>query len=447
MKGAVGVETGRVAAKDLLLQRIRDRTAVVGVVGLGYVGLPFAVEKAKVGYRVIGVEQNPQRAARVNEGENYIADVRDEDLRELVAKGFLRAVTDFALVPEMDVIVIAVPTPLTRNLTPDLQYVERVTREIAARLRPGQLVCLESTTYPGTTEEVMLPLLESGGLRVERDFFLAHSPERVDPGNKRYTTKNTTKVVGGVGPESLEVAVAFYSQTIERVVAVSSAKAAELVKVFENTFRAVNIALVNELTLLCDRMGLNVWEVLDAAFTKPFGIMPFYPGPGVGGHCIPIDPHYLEWKAKELNFNTHFIALAGEINRKMPEFVREKALRVLNRLGVVPSRARILVLGVAYKRDIGDYRESPALDVIRLLRQDGATVVYHDPYVPALRDPDLAMQSQPLAAELLEAQDLVVITTDHSSLDYSWVVRHARHVLDTRNATRAVAEREKITLL
>jgi len=436
------------AKKEELLQKIRDKTAIVGVVGLGYVGLPFAVEKAKVGFKVIGIENNPLRAAKVNRGENYIQDVRDEELRELVSKGLIVADTGFERVPEMDVIVICVPTPLTKNLTPDLQYVEKVTREIALRLRPGQLVSLESTTYPGTTEEVMLPILESSDLKVERDFFLVHSPERVDPGNKRYTTHNICKVVGGVGPNSLEVGVAFYSQTVKRVIPVSSAKVAEMVKVFENTFRAVNIALVNELALLCDRMGISVWEVLEAAFTKPFGIMPFWPGPGVGGHCIPVDPHYLEWKAKELNFNTHFIALAGEINRKMPEFVREKANRILNCLGIPPSRAKILVLGVAYKRDLNDYRESPAIEVIRLLRADGAEVVYHDPYVPSFRDGDLAMESKPLTAELLSAQDLVIITTDHTNIDYAWVVACAKHVFDTRNATKDVREnRHKITLL
>jgi UDP-N-acetyl-D-glucosamine dehydrogenase len=354
---------------EKLKRKIATRQAVVGVVGLGYVGLPFAVEKAKVGFRVLGVEQNPSRVQKVNHGESYIGDVSTEILKEVVDKGLLRAETGFDRVAEMDVIVIAVPTPLTRNLTPDLQYVERVTREIAQRLRPGQLISLESTTYPGTTEEVMLPILEQSGLKVEEDFFLVHSPERVDPGNKRYTTKNTTKVVGGVGPRSLEAGVFFYSQTIEKVVPVSSAKAAELVKVFENTFRAVNIALVNELAMLCDRMGLNVWEVLDAAFTKPFGIMPFYPGPGVGGHCIPIDPHYLEWKAKEYNFNTHFIALAGEINRKMPEFTVEKALRLLAQEGVPVRGAKVLVLGVAYKRDVADHRGSPAIEVIRGLKR------------------------------------------------------------------------------
>ncbi|MGQ9756206.1 MAG: nucleotide sugar dehydrogenase [Desulfotomaculales bacterium] len=434
--------------KEVVLKKIAARSAVVGVVGLGYVGLPLAVEKAKLGYRVLGVEQNPVRAAKVNRGENYIGDVSDEELRRLVEAGAIRAHTGFDLVPEMDVIVICVPTPLTRNLTPDLQYVEQVTWEIARRLRPGQLVSLESTTYPGTTEEVMLPILESSGLQGDEDFFLVHSPERVDPGNRRYTTKNISKVVGGIGPASLEVGVAFYGQTVTRVVPVSSARAAELVKVFENTFRAVNIALVNELAMLCDRMELNVWEVLDAAFTKPFGIMPFYPGPGVGGHCIPIDPHYLEWKAKELNFNTHFIALAGEINRRMPEFVRQKALRILNGLGVPPSRAQILVLGVAYKKDVADHRESPALEIIRLLQKDGARVLYHDDLVPFIRERDLEMASVPLTEEVLRESDLVIITTDHSHIDYNWVVDRARHVLDTRNATRCVtSHRERITLL
>jgi nucleotide sugar dehydrogenase len=430
-----------------LLRKIQDRSAVVGMVGLGYVGLPFAVEKAKAGFRVIGIEQNPDRAKRVNAGENYIPDVKDEELSDLVRTGRLEAVTNFARAAEMDVIVIAVPTPLTHNLTPDLQFVENATRELARHARPGQLISLESTTYPGTTDEVMRPILEASGLNVEEDIFLAHSPERVDPGNKRYQTRNTTKVVGGVGPESLKLAIAFYGQTVERVVPVTSARAAELVKVFENTFRAVNIALVNEMALLCDRMGLNVWEVLDAAFTKPFGIMPFYPGPGVGGHCIPLDPHYLEWKAREFNFNTRFIGLAGEINRRMPEFVREKAHRVLNRLGVAPSRAKVLCLGVSYKRDLGDFRESPAVEVLKLLREDGAEVSYHDPFVPAFEENGLSMQGVPLTDQVVRDSDLVIVLSDHTCIDYRWLAENAKHVLDTRNAMRNVSEREKITLL
>ncbi|MBG0744685.1 MAG: nucleotide sugar dehydrogenase [Cylindrospermopsis raciborskii KL1] len=369
---------------DELREKITNRTAIIGVIGLGYVGLPFAVEKAKVGFQVIGIEQNPVRAERVNYADNYISDVKDDDLKHVVAIGNLRAVTQFDCLPEIDVLVICVPTPLSKNLTPDLTYVESVTRSISKFLRKGQLITLESTTYPGTTDEVMRPMLEQSGLKQGVDFFLAHSPERVDPGNKRYTTKNTSKVVGASDPDSLIVAKLFYEQTIDHVVTVSSAKSAELVKVFENTFRAVNIALVNELALLCDRMGIDVWEVLDAANTKPFGIMPFYPGPGVGGHCIPIDPHYLEWKAKEFNFDTHFIALAGEINRKMPDFVREKTCRVLNKLGVAPSRSKILILGVAYKKDLSDWRESPAIHVITKLLEDGVEIAYHDPFVPEI---------------------------------------------------------------
>jgi len=432
------------AYKRDLLAKIADRSAVVGVVGLGYVGLPFAVEKAKVGFRVVCIEQNPLRAEAINRGESYIPDVRSDELKELAERGLIHAVTDFRHAASLDAVVICVPTPLTKNRTPDLQHVESVTRELCKVLRPGQLVSLESTTYPGTTDEVMLAILSESGLKADEEFFLAHSPERVDPGNLRYSTKNTNKVVGGVGPHSLEVATMFYSQTVDEVIALSSTKAAELTKVFENTFRAVNIALVNELMLLCDRMNLNVWEVLQAAYTKPFGIMPFYPGPGVGGHCIPIDPHYLEWKAKELNFNTHFIALAGEINRKMPQFVAEKATRLLNSLGKAVSRSRLLVMGVAYKKQLGDCRESPALDVIRLFRERGAEVRYHDPYVGQI-DGDV---SQFLTEELVEESDLVLITTDHENIDYEWLVAHAQHVLDTRNATRHVREgREKITLL
>lgn len=432
-----------------LQEKIKTHTALVGVVGLGYVGLPFAVEKAKVGFPVVGIEQNSIRAERVNTADNYIADVKDEDLKRVVSSGKLQAVVSFERIAEMDVIVICVPTPLTKNLTPNLSYVEKVTQSIAKHLRPGQLVTLESTTYPGTTDEVMRSLLEeSSGLKQGQDFFLAHSPERVDPGNQRYTTKNTSKVVGASDPHSLEVATLFYKQTIEHVVPVSSAKAAELVKVFENTFRAVNIALVNELALLCDRMDIDVWEVLDAANTKPFGIMPFYPGPGVGGHCIPIDPHYLEWKAKEFNFETHFIALAGEINRQMPEFVREKAWRVLNNLGIAPSKAQVLVCGAAYKKNLADWRESPAIAVISHLLEDKATVSYHDPYVPEIQVFGKNFYSVDLTDKTISAADLVIIATDHSQIDYVNLVQQAKAVLDTRGVTRHFnCDREKVTLL
>jgi UDP-N-acetyl-D-glucosamine dehydrogenase len=431
-----------------LEEKIVNKKAIIGVIGLGYVGLPFAVEKAKVGFKVIGIEQNPLRAERVNSADNYISDVKDDELKKVVTEGNLKAVTGFDIISEIDVLVICVPTPLTKNLTPDLSYVESVTRGIAKGLRKAQLVTLESTTYPGTTDEVIRPVLEETGLRQGKDFFLAHSPERVDPGNKRYTTKNTNKVVGASDNNSLAVAKLFYEQTIETVIPVSSAKAAELVKVFENTFRAVNIALVNELALLCDRMNIDVWEVLDAANTKPFGIMPFYPGPGVGGHCIPIDPHYLEWKAKEFNFDTHFIALAGEINRRMPEFVREKTFRVLNKLGVAPSKAKVLVIGVSYKKDLADWRESPSIHIISRLLSDGVDISYHDSFVPTISIDSRIFNSIPLNNETLASPDLVIIATDHSEIDYVNLVNNSRAVLDTRGVTRKFdCVKEKVALL
>jgi UDP-N-acetyl-D-glucosamine dehydrogenase len=436
------------SSKLELLKKIVDKSAVIGVVGLGYVGLPFAVEKCKVGFRVIGIEQNPKRAAGVNAGENYIGDVDNQELQEAVSSGKLKAVVGFDMVPELDAIVICVPTPLTKNLTPDLSYIKSVTEQIAPHLRPGQLVTLESTTYPGTTDDVMRPILESvSGLQQGKDFFLAHSPERVDPGNQRYSTKNTNKVVGASDPDSLEVSTVFYQQTIDHVVPVSSAKAAELVKVFENTFRAVNIALVNELALLCDRMEIDVWEVLDAANTKPFGIMPFYPGPGVGGHCIPLDPHYLEWKAKEYNFNTRFIRLAGEINRSMPEFVLHKTVRMANDQGVAMSRAKVLCLGVAYKKDIDDWRESPAMEVMALLKKQGADVSYYDPYVPAVTIEGHPYNSAVDLAAAVSAADLVLITTEHSNVDYQLVIDRARAILDTRGITRKLQDPDNKVIL
>jgi UDP-N-acetyl-D-glucosamine dehydrogenase len=421
------------------IEKIENRTACVGVVGLGYVGLPFLVEKTKVGFRVVGIDHNHQRAEMVASGRSYISDVKDEDLHEGLRRGLISTATSLEAVRELDVVVICVPTPLGAGLTPDLQYIESVTREIANNLRPGQLISLESTTYPGTTEEVMKPILEESGLEAGVDFYLAHSPERVDPGNKRYTTKNTNKVVGGSDPVSLEVATCFYNQTIEHIVPVSSTKAAELVKVYENTFRAVNIALANEVALLCDRMGLDVWEVLEAAFTKPFGIMPFYPGPGVGGHCIPLDPHYLEWKAREYNFHTHFIALAGETNRKMPEFVVDKATRMLNTVRKCLNGSRILLLGMAYKADLSDCRESPAIEVYLRLQQAGAEVSYHDTWLPVINEHKVRAMSVKLTSDVLRNADLVIITTNHSDVDYRRVVELAPLILDTRNVTREIA--------
>jgi UDP-N-acetyl-D-glucosamine dehydrogenase len=442
-----GTETTQQLVQNLI-RRIEDTTAKVGVVGLGYVGLPFAVEKGKVGFKVLGFDRSAHRVDLVNKGKNFIGDVSDGDLRELVDGGFIKATTEMDRLADMDTIVIAVPTPLNKNLNPDLQYVEKVTQEIAKRLRPGQLISLESTTYPGTTDEIMKPILEATGLKAGVDFFLAHSPERVDPGNARYTTKNTTKVVGASDAASRQVAVAFYRKTILNVVEVSSAATAEITKVFENTFRAVNIALVNELTILCDRMNLNVWEVLDAAFTKPFGIMPFYPGPGVGGHCIPLDPHYLEWKAREFNFNTRFIALAGEINRHMPEFVVEKTLRLLSDRSRGLRGSRILALGVAYKKDIDDPRESPAGEVIKLLKERHATVIYHDPHVPYFTEFGLDLHNVPLTVEEVKRADMVLLLTDHTGVDYDMVVREAVQLLDTRNATKRVTgDKSNVVLL
>lgn len=441
--------TGELSLTEALLHKIADRSAVVGVVGLGYVGLPFAVEAAKAGFHVLALDIDQKRVDQVNRGENYIGDVDDTELADLVKEGMIEATATFDRVREMDAVVIAVPTPLDKNLIPDVSFIQAVSKELGARIRRGQLVSLESTTYPGTTEEVILPeLIKNSRLKVEEDFFLAYSPERVDPGNRTFNTKNTNKVVGGVGPESLKVASALYGATIEQIVPVSCARTAEMAKVFENTFRAVNIGLVNELMLLCDRMGLNIWEVLEAANTKPFGIMRFMPGPGVGGHCIPLDPHFLEWKAREYNFRTRFIELAGEVNRSIPEFVVSKSARVLNTRKKSVLGSRVLILGVSYKRDIDDWRESPSLDIMRLFEAQGATVVYHDPYVPEFTEHGHTHKGVDLTDLELASADLVVIATDHRCVDYQRVVDLAQVILDTRNvATGCRGAAEKVTLL
>ncbi|HUS89408.1 MAG TPA: nucleotide sugar dehydrogenase [Desulfosporosinus sp.] len=431
-----------------LKEKILKHEARIGVIGLGYVGLPLAVEKGKVGFPVIGFDINVERVGRVNAADNYIGDVLDEDLQNVVRKGLLVATTDFSRLAECDVVIICVPTPLTITRDPDISYIQASTERIVHYLRPGQLITLESTTYPGTTEEVILPLLEKTGLKVGKDFFLAFSPERVDPGNKRFSTKNTSKVVGGMTPVCLEIAYALYIQTITNVVPVSSPAAAELTKVFENTYRAVNIAMVNELMMLCDRMGIDIWEVVEAAGTKPFGIQTFYPGPGVGGHCIPIDPFYLTWKAREYDFHTRFIELAGEINVEVSYYVVNKVVRALNNENKSLKDAKIFILGVAYKKDIDDMRESPALKIIELLRKQGANITYHDPFIPVIEPhggSTLHLESVPLTDEVLADADSVLILTDHSNVDYERVVAKARLVVDTRNATKNVLEnREKI---
>ena len=446
---AIEMETeSRVNHAEQLRNKFRNHTATVAVAGAGYVGLPLAVEKAKVGFPVVCLDRNATRVNQINQGENYIRDVRDEEFKQVVADAKLRATTDFAELSGADVVIICVPTPLTVHKEPDLQYVRNVTGEIAKHMHPGILVSLESTTYPGTTEEVILPALAETGLKVGHDFFLVHSPERVDPGNARYTTKNTNKLVGGVTEACTDVGAAFYGETIIKVIRCSSPAIAEMAKVFENTYRAVNIALVNEMALLCDQMGLNVWEMLDAAFTKPFGIQPFYPGPGVGGHCIPIDPFYLAWKAREFDFPTRFIELAGEINLRMPHYVVGKAERILGTTGKSLRGARILVLGAAYKRDLPDCRESPSIKVMELLLGEGAIVEYHDPLVPQVEIQKLrygrllgvvGLESVELNHESLKRPDLVIVATDHSGVDYSCIVSNARAVLDTRNVIQSPA--------
>jgi len=421
---------------DELKRRLVARDAVVGVVGLGYVGLPLAVEQARAGFRVVGLDDNGAKVDQVNRGENYIPDVADADLAAMVEAGRFSATTRYSDLARADVILVAVPTPLTPNKEPDLSYILAVADRIRGILRAGQLVVLESTTYPGTTEEVLRPILETSGLRVGEELFIAYSPERVDPGNAVYHTRNTPKLVGGSTAVCGELAALFYRQSLTEVVQVASPAVAEMAKVFENTYRAVNIALVNEMALLADRMGLDVWAVLEAAGTKPFGIQIFQPGPGVGGHCIPLDPFYLAWKAREYDFSTRFIELAGEINLRMPYFVVEKLQAGLNALRKPLNGASVLLLGVAYKKDINDPRESPALKVMELLEARGARVSYHDPNIPVLR-PQASFtrtaRSVPLDPERLKAVDAVVVTTDHSNVDYRLVADYAPFVLDTRN--------------
>lgn len=433
---------------NVLKEKVNNTIARIAVIGLGYVGLPLAVEKAKVGFDVIGIDKNRERVNLINQGRNYIGDVKDEELQELVRQNKLRATDDFNVLKEADVIVICVPTPLSKNRDPDISYILAATREVAQNLRKGHLITLESTTYPGTTAEVVLPRLEATGLKVGEDFFLAFSPERVDPGNKRFTTKNTSKIVGGVTPVCLDIACCFYRKTITHVVPVSSPAIAEMTKVFENTYRAVNIALVNELMFLCSKMKVDIWEVIDAAATKPFGIHTFYPGPGVGGHCIPIDPFYLTWKAREYNFHTRFIEVAGQINIEAPFYTVEKVRQALNKLKKSVKGSRILILGIAYKKDIDDLRESPALKVIEILQNDHADLVYHDPFIPEIKADEefpFEMKSIELNEEEIKKADCVLILTDHSDFDYQWIVNQASIVVDARNATKAVKEgQEKI---
>jgi UDP-N-acetyl-D-glucosamine dehydrogenase len=420
---------------ERLDEKIRNRTARVGVVGLGYVGLPLGVEFAKAGFAVTGIDVGESKVARVNAADSYVLDVPQSVLAPLVEDGRLRATVDFSVVRELDTINICVPTPLRKTKDPDMSYIDSACREIARYIHPGMLIILESTTYPGTTDEFVLPMLEQSGLRVGKEFFLCFSPERVDPGNPNYQTVNIPKVVGGITEACTSLGSLFYRQALETVVPVSSTKVAEMVKLLENTFRMINIGLVNEMALMCDRMGINVWEMIDAAATKPFGFMPFYPGPGLGGHCIPIDPFYLSWKTRQAGIEARFIELAGYINGQMPHFVVDKVQNALNEQAKPLKGSHVHVMGVAYKKDIDDMRESPALDIMHLLKRRGARLTYSDPFIPKLAVDSIdlcAVAPDPAAA----AADCVVIITDHSAFDYASLVAQSRLIVDSRNALK-----------
>ena len=420
-----------------IIDRIRARSARIGIIGLGYVGLPLAVEFARAGFDVTGFDVDDSKNRQINAGKNYIPDVVDADLRDAVQAGRLRATSDMRQLGSMDAIDICVPTPLRKTKDPDLSYVVKAVEAVASSLRRGQLVILESTTYPGTTDEVVQPMLEAGGLRADADFLLAFSPERVDPGNTRFNTRSIPKVVGGIGPASTEAAATLYASVVGSIVPVSSTRVAEMVKLLENTFRAVNIGLVNEIALMCHKMDIDVWEVIDAAKTKPFGFMPFYPGPGLGGHCIPIDPFYLSWKARQNGFECRFIELAGHINSSMPEYVVQRVADALNSVRKPINGSRVHLFGVAYKRDVNDVRESPALDVAALLAKGGATVSYTDPFVPSIAFDGGTLQSVPFDRALSDGCDCAVIATDHTVFDYARIADALPLIVDTRNALRA----------
>ena len=430
------METLQGTTTELMREKIRSRTAKVGVIGLGYVGLPLAVEFANAGFPVTGIDVQAAKVQGLNAGRSYIQDVAGDVIAKHVDCGRLRATTDFSVIGELDAISIAVPTPLRKTKDPDMSFVVSAAEQVARNIHPGLLVILESTTYPGTTEELLLPMLEKSGLKIGEDFFLCFSPERVDPGNARYQTRNIPKVVGGITPACTEMGALFYAQALERVVPVSTTSVAEMVKVLENTFSMINIGLANEIAVMCEHMGINVWEVIDAAATKPFGFMPFYPGPGLGGHCIPIDPFYLSWKSRQAGVEARFIELAGQINGQMPRHVVDRVQTALNNHGKPLMGSRVHILGVAYKGDIDDLRESPALDIILLLERRGARVSYSDPHIPSVRLNGHGLNSED-PEKCAEAADCVVIVTDHRAFDYAMVVEKAKLILDTRNALKS----------
>lgn len=435
--------------KAELINKIKNKAATVGVIGLGYVGLPLAVEIANAGYKVVGFDVQDTIVKMVNSGTNYIKDVLDSDLRKAVMDGKFIATSDFCFIATCDCILICVPTPLDINKQPDISFIKTAAFNIARHIRKETLVVLESTTYPGTTEELLKPILEKeSNLICERDFYLAFSPERVDPGNSVYKTKNTPKVVGGVGKDSAAVASELYRNILEsEVFEVSSPAVAEMEKLLENTYRNINIALINEMAIICNQMNLNVWEVIEAAKTKPYGFQAFYPGPGIGGHCIPLDPFYLTWKAREYDYHTRLIELSGEINEYMPQYVVERIYKILNKFKKPLNGSKILILGVAYKQNIGDYRESPALKVIDLLEKEGVVINYYDPYVPVISYKGKEYKSQQLTEEILKQNDLVVITTRHENCDYEYIQARAVFIFDTRNAMSNVKTRNNIELL
>jgi UDP-N-acetyl-D-glucosamine dehydrogenase len=424
---------------DQFLKKIQEGQALIGIIGMGYVGLPLVLRFCEEGFRVLGFDVDSKKVAQLKRGSSYLKSIPPSRISQFVRNGLLDVTVDFSHLAKPDCIIICVPTPLTEKMEPDLRYIEKTTEAIRDHLRKGQIIILESTSYPGTTEELILPQLESTGLKVGKDFFLAYSPEREDPGSKRFTTSQIPKVVSGVTSSCKKIATTLYEQVIQKVVPVSSPRVAELTKLLENIYRSVNIALVNELKMLSDRMGIDIWEVIEAASTKPFGYSPFYPGPGMGGHCIPIDPFYLSWKAREYDFTTKFIQLAGEINVSIPYYVVSKTVDALNERNKSIKAAKILILGVAYKRDVDDARESPALAIMNLFQKKGATILYHDPFIPSLpifRKYHFKLNSSPLTKPLLQRLDAVVVVTDHSQVDYAWVVRHAPLIIDTRNVTK-----------
>ena len=435
--------------KEILLKKIAERKVIVGIVGLGYVGLPLAVEKAKAGFRTIGFDVQKEKVDMVNAGHNYIGDVVDSDLALLVKEKQLSATTDFSFIGTVDFVAICVPTPLDAHQQPDISYVESSARSVAKYLHKGMMVVLESTTYPGTTEDLIKPILEESGLKCGEGFFLGFSPERVDPGNVLYKTKNTPKVVGGLGKDAQDVICAMYEAVLQgKVFRASSPAVAEMTKILENTYRNINIGLINELAILCNRMGIDLWEVIEAAKTKPFGFTPFYPGPGLGGHCIPLDPYYLSWKAREYGFHTSMIEASMMVNDRMPEYCVERAGKILNRFKKSLNGSRILVLGVAYKQDIDDYRESPALKVIDEFEKTGALVSFFDPYIPRYKEcGEVREGEKELTRELLESVDIVVITAAHTNVDYAFVQKYSKAIFDTKNVMKEVKMRENIEVL